>query len=280
MIPGMHFAINLINFRSERMKNRRKITFLLFSLALSLACFAQSGSGEHEGNLPKFYKQPIHFGFHLGGNRTDFRVHNVETANYPVDTIYYWNGGKNYSYPGGYDSILLCPLKTIYHKPEAGFNLGIVCDVRLHDYVRVRFLPTLSFASRKLTYTYQERDTIYTREKKSESVFIMFPLLLKLQSKRLNNFSAYVIGGGSYAFDLQSDKKVDPASQLVRLRRNDFYAEGGGGVDFYLHYFKLGLEVKLMSGIRDILYHDGSKYATPISKLRSHIVFFTITFEG
>ena len=108
----------------------------------------------------------------------------------------------------------------------------------------------------------------------------MFPLLAKLQSKRLGNFSAYVIGGGSYTFDLQSDKKVDPASQLVRLKRNDFYAEGGGGVDFYLKYFKFGMEVKVMSGVRDILYHDGSKFAAPIKRLNSHIVFYTITFEG
>ncbi len=249
-------------------------------LILAMTAFSQSNSRTHEGNLPKFYKQPLHFGFHLGANTTDFRIHNVKTSEYPLDTIYYWNGGKNYYNPGMYDSILLCPLKTLYHKPEAGFNLGIVCDLRLHDYVRLRCLPTLAFSSRQLVYTYQERDSTYQRIKKSESVFIMFPLLAKLQSKRLGNFSAYVIGGGSYTFDLQSDKKVDPASQLVRLKRNDFYAEGGGGVDFYLKYFKFGMEVKVMSGVRDILYHDGSKFAAPIKRLNSHIVFYTITFEG
>lgn len=258
---------------------RGKIVLTLVILISSFHVFAQADAKGH-GNLPKFYKQRIHFGFHLGGNTTDFRVHNVRTSDYPKDTIYYWNGGKNYSYPGGYDSIYLAPLKTIYHKPEFGFNLGIVCDLRLHDYVRLRTLPTLCFGSRRLVYTYTERDTVFERIRKTESVFIMFPLLLKLQSKRLGNFSAYVIGGGSYTFDLQSDKKVDPASQLVRLRRNDFYVEGGGGVDFYLRYFKLGLEVKVMSGVRDILFHDGSKFAAPIKRLNSHIVFYTITFEG
>jgi hypothetical protein len=262
------------------------IKIKILVLASSMLCginsfFAQSHSAsEHEGHLPKFNKQAIHFGFHLGGNSTDFRIHNVKTSSYPMDTVYYWQGGKNYYYPGGYDSILLCPLKTLYHKREAGFNLGIVCDVRLTDYIRLRCLPTLCFGSRRLVYTYQERDTVFTRIKKSESVFIMFPLLVKLQSKRMGNFSAYVIGGGSYTFDLQSDKKVDPTQQLVRLKRSDFYAEGGGGVDFYLEYFKLGFEVKVMSGLRDIMYHDGSKFAAPIERLNSHIVFFTLTFEG
>ena len=262
--------------------NFRLLVFLLWMSGSISSLHSQFGGsgGEHEGNLPKFYKQKIHFGFHIGFNQTDFRIHNVRTSDYPVDTVYYWNGGKNYYYPGGYDSIVLCPLKTIYSKPEGGFNLGIVCDARLHDFIRIRCLPTLSFGSRQLIFTYKERDTLFSRTKKTESVFIMFPLLLKLQSKRLNNFGAYVIGGGSYSFDLQSDKKVDPASQLVRLRRNDFYVEGGGGVDFYLKYFKLALEMKIMSGVKDILIHDGSKFASPINKLNSRIVFFSITFEG
>jgi hypothetical protein len=261
---------------------RKKSISSLFFLFFGFSFFssAQHSAAEHEGNLPKFYKQQIHFGFHIGINTADFRIHNVKSSEYGYDTLYWLNGGKNYSHPGIYDSLWLLPLKTIYHKPETGFNLGIVVDKRIHDYVRLRFLPSLSFSSRKIVYTYQEGDTTFTRERHVESTFIMFPLLVKLQSKRLGNFGAYVLGGGSYSIDLASDKKVDPASQLVRLKRNDFYGEAGGGVDFYLQYFKLGLEVKVLSGLRDILYHDGSKFATPIKRLNSHMVFFTMTFEG
>jgi hypothetical protein len=284
-----------INSGKEKTENNNEIISSLFifiqlmpnifirsviTAVILLPLFLFSQSNDYEGNLPKFYKQKIHFGFHLGYNKTDFRVNNVRTSDYPKDTLYYWNGIKYYSFPGGVDSAILCPLRTIYHEPEAGFNLGIVCDVRLHDYIRLRCLPTLSFGSRRLIFTYQERDTIFSRIKKTESVFIMFPLLVKLQSKRMKNFSAYVIGGGSYTFDLQSDKNVDPSAQLVRLKRNDYYMEGGGGVDFYLKYFKLGMEIKIMQGLRDILYHDGSKFAVPINKLNSHIAFFTLTFEG
>lgn len=267
----------------SRKLNHNILLTLLLSAFVYLG-YGQAGSGQHEGNLPKFYKQRLHFGFHLGVNTCDFRIHNVKTTQFGNDTIYWLNGGKNYSNPGTSDSITLLPLKTIYHEPEVGFNLGIVTDFRIADYVRLRFLPTLSFGTRKIVYTYQEkygtRDTVHTRERKVESAFIMFPLLVKLQSKRLGNFSAYVIGGGSYTLDLQSDKKVDPASQIVRVKKNDFYAEAGGGVDFYLQYFKFGFEIKVMNGLRDILYHDGSKFAAPIKRLNSRMVMFTLTFEG
>ena len=191
---------------------KTRLHYFILPLFISLPYFVSAQSNDHEGNLPKFYKQRIHFGFHLGYNKTDFRVHNVRTSDYPKDTLYYWNGIKYFSNPGSSDSTLLCPLRTIYHDAEAGFNLGIVCDVRLQDYVRLRCLPTLSFGSRNLIFTYQERDTLFSRIKKTESVFIMFPLLLKLQSKRLKNFSAYVRCGGSYTYDLQSDKNVDPSA--------------------------------------------------------------------
>ena len=270
---------------------QQKIKIFLFGiifLSCSTISFGQSDAIDHEGNLPTFYKRTLHFGFHIGLNTCDFRIHNVKTSQFPYDTLYWLNGGKNYSNPGVYDTYTLLPLKTIYSIPDFGFNLGIVSDLRVHEYVRLRFLPTLSFASRKLVYTYEEKytmggvtvDTVHVRTRPVESVFLFFPLLVKLQSKRMGDVSAYVLGGGSYSIDLQSDKKVDPTSQLVRVKRSDFYAEGGGGLDFYLRYFKLGLELKVMHGLKDIIFHDGSKYAAPIKRLNSHMVMFSVTFEG
>lgn len=267
----------------------RIIFFTWFFFVLVIIVSAQSETpGEHQSHLTSFYKRQLHFGFHLGANVCDFRVHNVKQAQYSIDTLYWQAGGKNFSKPGGIiDSLWLMPLKSIYSHPEGGFNLGIVVDFRLHEYIRLRFLPTLSFASRKIVYTYQpflnngnSVDTLVQRERAVESVFLFFPLNVKLQSKRLGNFGSYVIGGASYSIDLQSDKKVDPASQLIRLKRSDFYGEAGGGVDLYMQYFKLAFEIKVMAGLKDILIHDGSKFSQPINRLNSHMVMFTISFEG
>lgn len=170
-------------------------------------------------------------------------------------------------------------LKSVQSRAEPGFNLGIICDARLHQYVRIRFLPNISFASRSLLYNFTGTRT-FTVTKKSESTFINLPLNLKLQSKRLNNFGAYVIGGGSYSIDLASGKKDAASNEVVRLTSTDWYYEGGAGVDFYLPYFKLALEIKLITGMKNILIKDNTFFTTPINKLNSRIMLFSVTFEG
>ena len=219
-------------------------------------------------NLPKFYGQRIHFGFTIGFNQTDFRIHTVPNSKMPSDvhdTILYPMDTLN--------------LKSVQSKADPGFNLGIICDLRLHQYVRLRFLPNISFASRSLMYNFTGTRT-FTVTKKSESTFVNLPLNIKLQSKRLRNFGAYVVGGGSFSVDLASGKKDAASNEVVRLKSTDWYYEGGAGVDFYLPYFKLALEMKVITGIKNILIKDNTFFTTPINKLNSHIFLVSITFEG
>ena len=251
------------------MNTFKKIT--IFFLLLVLSSFnlvAQYSRGDQGGNLPKFYKQHIHFGFSIGVNHTDFRIHAqpnsklyrnlYDSINYPKDTL---------------------TLNYITSKPETGFNLGIICDTRLHEYLRLRFLPNIAFGSRQLIYSFVGTDT-FDVKKKVESTFINFPLDLKLQSKRIGNFGAYIVGGGNYSIDLASQKDQKADDQVVRLRSNDWYYEAGGGMDFYMPYFKFSIEAKLMVGLRNILIQDNRLFTKPIDKLNSHIFLFSFTFEG
>ncbi|MBK6834433.1 MAG: hypothetical protein IPG89_09225 [Bacteroidetes bacterium] len=188
----------------------KSLCAILAFLLIGNTIKAQYSRGDQGGNLPKYYKEHLNFGFSLGVNNTDFRVHAkpnsalytnlMDTINYPKDTL---------------------NLKSISSKPETGFNLGIVCDV-----------------------------------------------------------GAYVVGGGNYSIDLASQKKQKPDDQVVRLKSNDIYYEAGGGVDFYLPYFKLSFEGKVMVGVKNILIQDNKLFTRPVDKLNSHIFLFTITFEG
>jgi hypothetical protein len=251
------------------MNTFKKITIVFFLLVLSsFNLVAQYSRGDQGGNLPKFYKQHIHFGFSIGVNHTDFRIHAqpnsklyrnlYDSINYPKDTL---------------------TLNYITSKPETGFNLGIICDTRLHEYLRLRFLPNIAFGSRQLIYSFVGTDT-FDVKKKVESTFINFPLDLKLQSKRIGNFGAYIVGGGNYSIDLASQKDQKADDQVVRLRSNDWYYEAGGGMDFYMPYFKFSIEAKLMVGLRNILIQDNRLFTKPIDKLNSHIFLFSFTFEG
>lgn len=224
--------------------------------------------------MPKFYKQKIHFGFTIAGNNADFRLNPVPNSLLP-DTVI--NNSR-------YD------VKTVYSKASAGFAIGLVGDARLFEYGRLRFTPNISFATRKIDYRLEtpDRDSARVFQKTVESVFLIFPLEFKVQSKRSGNFSTYVIGGGGYALDLSARKKAGLASsgganQLddnVKLLRDDFYYSAGAGTDFYLQYFKLGLELKLQVGTKNLLKKENSVFTNSIDKIRSRMVVFSITFEG
>lgn len=180
-------------------------------------------------------------------------------------------------------------VKTVYSEAIKGFAIGLVSDARLHEYIRLRFTPSISFATRKLVYALStaDRDSFKIFEKIVESVFLFFPLEAKIQSKRSGNFSAYVINGGGYALDLAARKSAGSSTggsnQLVeniKLTRDDFYISAGAGVDFYLYYFKLGFELKLQTGTKNLLRKQGNVFSNSLDKIHSRMVVFSITFEG
>ncbi|MBS1651456.1 MAG: hypothetical protein JSU07_05520 [Bacteroidetes bacterium] len=180
-------------------------------------------------------------------------------------------------------------MKTVFSIPAPGFAIGIVSDARLHQYVRLRCTPSISFASRKIQYTLANAalDSFKVFQKTVESAFLFFPIEFKIQSKRLGNFSAYVIGGGGYQLDLASRKKAAGVPQgpnelddNVKLKRDDYYYSSGAGVDFYLKYFKLGFEIKLQVGTQNLLKPENSIFTNSIDKIRNRMVVFTLTFEG
>ncbi len=223
-----------------------------------MVCVNSFAQDEHRGNLQNYYKQPLHFGFTLGVNKSNFIIRSVPH----FET---------------FDS-----LKRVESKPKFGFNLGIVSELRLHDYIVLRFVPNLSFAERNLIYYFEGHDTII-RTKTIESTFINFPLDLKLRSKRVGNFAAHVVAGGGYSLDLASKRKVKntvPGEEIVKLKRDDFFIEGGVGAEFFLEYFKFGIELKLSKGLQNLLIKDNTIYSNSIDKINSKIFLISFTFEG
>jgi hypothetical protein len=201
----------------------------------------------------------MHFGFTLGVNRANFIIHPAPHFE-RFDT-----------------------LKSVESLPKYGFNLGIVSELMLHQYVTLRFIPNLSFAERNLQYSFEGFDTI-VRTKTIESTFLNFPLDLKLRSKRVNNFGAYILAGGGYTLDLASKRNTvnstDPKDQIVKLQRDDFFYELGAGAEFYLEYFKFAIEGKLSIGTKNLLIKDNTIYSDSIDKLNSKVFLISITFEG
>ena len=240
------------------MKTTLKYILAFIITAISFHVKAQEGGGGQRGNLANYYDEKLHFGFTIGVNRTNFQIQSAEHFE-------------------RFDS-----LKWVHSSPKLGFNLGIVSELRLHKYITLRFVPNLSFAERNLEYYFEGHDTI-VRKRSIESTFINFPLDLKLRSKRLGNFGAYILGGGGYSLDLASKRKVQNTSgddAIVKLKRDDFSYEFGAGAEFYLQYFKFAIEGKMSMGTKNLLIKDNTIYSNSIDKLNSKIFLISITFEG
>jgi len=239
------------------MKLFSKYRFALLLILVTHLSIAQERYDR--GNLQNYYDEKLHFGFTIGVNKTNFLITNA-------------------AHFERFDS-----LKTILSNPKTGFNLGIVSELRLHEYITLRFVPNLSFAERNLQFYFEGKDTI-TKIKKIESTFLNFPLDFKLRSKRVNNFGAYIITGGSYSLDLASKSKSQTSTntneQIVKLKRDDFSYEFGFGAEFYLEYFKFSIEGKMSKGVKNLLIKDGTIYSNSIDKLNSKVFLISITFEG
>jgi hypothetical protein len=213
-------------------------------------------------NLAAYDHTYLHFGFIIAVNSTNFVVQ-------PISNL------------GGH---FQDTLKTIYSTPQTGFNLGIVAEIKIAPYLKLRFVPDLAFSERDLAYTFQGTVDSFTVTKKVQSTFLDFPLDVKLISKRLTNFQAYVLAGGKYITDLASQTGVNQqlagANATVRIIRNDYAYEAGAGLQFFLPYFKFGIEMKLSQGIRNLIIRDNSVYTESLESLKSKVFLVTFTFEG
>lgn len=242
-------------------------------ICLALILVASQVVGQERAkreNLAGFDKKPYHFGFLLGMNSSTYMLKTDITV----------------------DSSLI----SLNPQSQGGFNLGIITDLHLNDYFNLRFIPTLSFGQRNLVYAYLVYDSdsnlyVSSDTRPVENTFLDFPLNLKMRSMRDNNFAAYLLAGGRYSLDLASQENADnnqansQGQIVVRTKRHSFSYEVGAGMDFFLEYFKFGIEAKMAFGINDVLVPDpedsiGYKYSSPIESMLSKIFQLSITFEG
>jgi hypothetical protein len=200
----------------------------------------------------------LHFGFSIGFNAMDFKTTPSQTY-LEIDSLY----------P---EVSLLNP----------GINIQIVTNFRPARYFDIRFLPGVSFGQRNIRF--YKNQVLVNEQQRIESSFLEFPLLLKYKGDRLNNVRPYIIGGLNYRYDLAGKKEYDDDKPIyLRLKRSDLYYEFGAGLDLYLTFFKLSIELKMSSGIRDVLVRDPApghpQYCNAIEKMKSQIWILAFHFE-
>lgn len=249
------------------MRNRilQKFPFLL--LAVLSHCLTSEAQEERPRNLPIFDQKELHFGFTVGFNSMDLGL----ARNFEADNFIYA------------DLSHILP----------GFQVSIVSDLRLTDDLNLRFLPGISFGSRKLYYyNYtggQVQAGLVQLADADNPValgpsFLDFPLHLKYRSKRVNNYRPYVVLGPNFRYDMSAKREYDGESnEYIKFKPADLYLEFGFGVDTYLRYFKFSPELKVAVGLRNILADEGRspylQFVESIDRVTSYIVMLNFHFE-
>lgn len=235
-----------------------RIIILLALLAPTLQSYTQQG--QKMTNLETFDYKRMHFGFLLSFNTADFYI------NYKPDFTFN-------------DSLL-----GIDNVQQSGFNLALLASFNATKNVRFRFIPGLSFQDRGLNFKFLDAEgKTEVLLKRTESVYLDLPIMLKLRTNRVRNFAAYAIVGAKYSIDMQSQKDVNNAGasdKIIKLIGQDYSIDAGGGLDFFLPYFKFAIEAKSAFGLPNALIQENTRFSSPIESLKTRTVIISLTFEG
>ena len=229
----------------------RHIWFLLLALSLGQPVMAQFNE-KPILNLQNEDKKFLNWGYFLGFNQYDFK----------------------FEYKNDLPDILV--------SKSFGFNVGLIGEMRINEFLDLRFEPGLFYTLRELGFPGFSSENEAIREVRS--TYINFPLLLKVSTRRLGNWKPFVIGGAGMAINLGSneDSLDDNSSGTFRMKRQVFNYELGFGIDFYLEYFKFSPSIRGVFAISDELVPDNdpnSPWTGNIDALRTRGIFVNFTFE-
>jgi hypothetical protein len=241
---------------------KKIVVLLIFTLSLKgYSQFTKSMfSKDPIINLENFQKQRVYFGFYLGFNSYDFKI-DYKTVS-----------------------------EDIQVEKSTGFNVGLVADLKLHEYVNLRFEPGLYYTQRNLTYptdyfTFSPTSpTSSNKLREVNSTYLHFPLLLKFSSLRTGNIRPYILGGVSTTLNLSSNAKSkdDNEQQIFRVKSWTNNYELGLGIDLFSEYFIFSPSIRGVFGFNDELISDNdpnSPWTGNIESIKTRAVFINFTFH-
>ncbi|MAB49916.1 MAG: PorT protein [Flavobacteriaceae bacterium] len=237
---------------------KKILVFLTFLIAFQTTTAQLFTKEKVANNIDNLDQKFLSWGYFLGFNQYDFK----------------------FDYEENLDDILVD--KTF------GFHLGLIGDMRINDYMNLRLEPGVFFTTRNLMYNesyfagtdYNDSDLL--REVKS--TYIHIPLLLKVSTKRINNFKPFIIGGFSTALNLSSnqDNPDDNSAGEFRMKKNTYFYEIGFGIDLYLLYFKFTPSIRGIFAINDEIVRDAdpnSPWTGNVAKMQTRGIFINFTFQ-
>ena len=208
-------------------------------------------------NRPYIDQRPYHYGFLAGIHMQDIEFVN----NGFTDEV----GNQWFADVANYDP---------------GFSVGILAELNLHPNIALRFIPTMHFGEKTVTFQNHLDGTRVFQNMKS--TYVSLPIDVKFSGERFNNYRPYVMCGVNPVYDLTVKKQRN-----LLLKNFDCFLEVGLGCDFYLPFFKFIPEVKFCYGLSNIINKNRSDiteatpmiYTNSVDSGRNKMIVFTFYIE-
>ncbi|WP_421805908.1 porin family protein [Flagellimonas sp.] len=228
---------------------------LIFFGLIVLSCpmaQAQFG-GDPILNLQNEDKKFLNWGYYLGFNQYDFQFEYKEDIG-----------------------------RDILVDKSFGFNVGLIGELRINEFLDARFEPGLLYTARTLGFPGFTNQADAIREVRS--TYIRFPLLIKASTRRIGNWKPFITAGVYTSINLGSneDSLDDNSTGQFRMKQNVYGYELGFGIDLYTEYFKFTPSIRGVFALTDELVPDNdpnSPWTGNIAAMRTRGVFINFTFE-
>ncbi len=207
-------------------------------------------------NRPYADLRRFHFGIHVGTHMQDMELVSVV----------------------GDDGVVITSDQDRY---DPGFNVGVLGEMRLSELFQLRVAPAVYFGSRHIVF---DNATVGEQKRQDlKAAYFVTSVDMIFAAPRLNNHRVYMMAGLVPTINMTST-----ASDYLRLKRYQTFAEVGLGLDRYLPYFKCRPELKFMFGLGNALVSDHSdelrdanmkQYTESVGRGRTKMIGLTIYFE-
>ena len=166
-------------------------------------------------------------------------------------------------------------------KVRPGFTVGFIGDVRVHDFLTLRFVPGVGFYTREV-----KRDVVSNgagnlsdTTQQVGNTALELPLLLKFHGKRRGNMRLYVVAGAKSSTDV-GNKKKDRLPNQLRAGSSDLSIEYGVGADLFYPIFKFGPELRISHGLANLNPSDATNtFNQALGHFTSHTITLFFNFE-
>ena len=273
-----YFFLNLNNFEINgstishpvcryTISMKRLSTIICLTL-LPVALLAQERTVQ---NRPYTDLRDLHFGVLVGTHLQDLEFVNVGPQTITNDD-------------GTTQQVIV---STDQDRWDAGFNVGVLAELRLSTHFQLRVAPAMYFGARHIMFRnyslLKENGAPTERRQDLKTAYVSSAFDLIAAAPRFNNHRPYVMAGLNPMVNLSGK-----GNDYLKLKKFDAFLEVGVGCDFYLPYFKLRPELKFMYGLtnclntnhdRDIRDKSMLPYTNSVNSARSKMIVLTFYFE-